>query len=389
MATNPKQGKPLILQYLPKIGNYLLGISVICYISGFIITNLYLGSLGIVNLEILRSRYILSGLLFLVFLGAIVYLLYGLIKTLQKYQAKSASSILIRVIWHSIGNICMLLFVIPVFAILAGSVKNPPIGLPQLSPITPWSEWFKTVPRDLLPQTALLYGIVIGSIIFVMGIVIAINPKDNVRRSRKQWLREIFADVWNNKLKTIGVFCVIFIGLYLWYFMINALEFLATNKISDLQANTMSQAIISPSDIGWLRFFLMIVIIYVLFALWITSVFLSASKNKNATADDNPIAWIHGLIYITTVVIILVIPTYTLGVYPNIPQQIGGGQIIRVDTQISNTDVNDVFSEPNTTIYLIDRTTRTSIFYLINNATNEYKIQEIPNDLILRITYNP
>ena len=65
---------PKKFEFLTKLGNYLVGITLICYIFGFIITNLYLGTLGIVNLDMLRTRYILVGLLFMVFFSAIAFL---------------------------------------------------------------------------------------------------------------------------------------------------------------------------------------------------------------------------------------------------------------------------------------------------------------------------
>jgi len=390
MNTTPKTNKSWIIEYLPKIGNYLLGISLLCYITGFVITNLYLGSMGIVNLEIIRSRYILSGFLFFIFLGAIVYLVYGLIKTIRKYQEKSALNVILRVIWHSIGNISMLYFAIPVLAILAGAFKIPPNKLPQLSPIIPWTEWFNTVSVSILKQSIVYFGILIVGIILVMVIIIGINPKDKDgnKRTRKQILGEIFMEIWKKKLKFIGGLFAVFVVIYLWLFMSDALRLISTNVVNDIPRSSPSKFFTDLSAIGWSRFFYMIIIIYSLIALLLTTSFLSRSSQVTVE-DDNPLGKIHGWIFIVVMAFILIVPTYTLGVYPNIPQQIGGGQILRVDAQISNIDVSKLFSDPNTNSYLIDRTSRSSIFLLIDNVTNEYKVQEIQNDLILSITYNP
>ena len=82
------QSENKITKFLANLSNYLLGLTILCYISGFAITNLYLGSLGIVNLDILRSRYLLTGMLFIIFIGTIGFLLYGLWNTLREYKEK-------------------------------------------------------------------------------------------------------------------------------------------------------------------------------------------------------------------------------------------------------------------------------------------------------------
>ena len=398
MNTTSKSNKPWIIEYLPKLGNYLLGISIICYILGFVITNLYLGSLGIVNLEILRSRYILSGFLFLVFLAAIAYLTYGLIKTLQKYQVKPPINIILRVLLHSVDNFLILFFAIAAFMVLAGSRINPPIGISQLSPIIPWGDWFTTIPASTLTHTFELLGLLISCFILLLVIIIIINPKNqgNTRRPRKELLGKIFKNIWKDKFKIIGGLLSAFILIYLLLLMNSALTFLSTNKVVDMlepiKISPSTSSATSSAVVGWSRFFLLIVIIYIIIAVLLTSVFFNAastSSSDDKPVIDNPLSISHGLILVIAIAILLIVPAYTLGVYPNIPQQVGGGQIIRVDAQISNNDASQLFLEPNTNTYLIDRTSCSSIFLLIDNVSNEYKVQEIQNDLIFSITYNP
>ena len=54
-----------VFEFFQKVSGYLVGFTLILYLAGFTVTNLYLGSLGVINLDILKSRYILSGVLFL------------------------------------------------------------------------------------------------------------------------------------------------------------------------------------------------------------------------------------------------------------------------------------------------------------------------------------
>ncbi len=132
--------KPFYARLLPNLSSYAVGITLVCYLTGFVITNLYLGSFGIVNLDLLRARYILTGFLFLLFLGAIIFLVLGLIRTLYQSEQTSIWSIIFRVIFHSIQNIAILFIAIVVIAFLAGAASHPPVGTPQISPIMPLSQ---------------------------------------------------------------------------------------------------------------------------------------------------------------------------------------------------------------------------------------------------------
>jgi hypothetical protein len=215
MSSTSTTNRSVIIEYLPKIGNYLLGISIICYISGFVITNLYLGALGIVNLEISRSRYILTGFLFLLFSGSIIYLTYGLLKTLQKYREKPLWNTVLLIVWYSIINLVIVYVVMRVLSILAGSTNNPPIGLPQLTPITPWKDWINTVPSATLYPALILFGWIFALFILISALFILANPKDKSkeRQTRKQLFVETVKGIWDKKYN----FILSLLGIYIFF----------------------------------------------------------------------------------------------------------------------------------------------------------------------------
>jgi len=390
MDTIIKTNKSLVVELLPKLGNYLLGISVICYISGFIITNLYLGSLGIVNLEIIRSRYILSGFLFFLFAGSIVYLIYGLLKTIQKYHGVAPWKAILRIIWYSIVNIVVIYIVIRVIMILAGSTKNPPIGLPQITPVNPWDEWLRIVPKTSIFPSLLIVGIIILLFLLIAAIFMLINPKieGRDRQSRKQLFIEFFNGLWKKKFNFLLSLIGIYLFLYLWSLSNSALNFMTTNQVRGTSGPSPIQIFTFPMEEGWSRYFYSIVVIYVIIGLFLIIISIVQESTK-PTGDGNPLSKFHGWIYLVSIAIILIVPAYTLGVYPNIPQQIGGGQLIRVEPYLSDFNLAQVFADPYANPYLIDRTASSSIFIIINKISPNNTILEIRNDLILSITYNP
>ena len=79
-------------------------------------------------------------------------------------------------------------------------------------------------------------------------------------------------------------------------------------------------------------------------AIFVTSQSIFPIRSSSTQSDDeNPIVKTSALIFLVAVGIFLTVPTYALGVYPSMPQQIGGGQIIRVETNIANNELNCVF----------------------------------------------
>lgn len=68
---------------LEQVRQHLPTAAAFAYLSGFIVTNVYLGSLRIINVDILRSRYILTGVLFMIFASIIVAFVDGLLRVLM------------------------------------------------------------------------------------------------------------------------------------------------------------------------------------------------------------------------------------------------------------------------------------------------------------------
>ncbi len=184
-----------LLDFLSKIGNYLIGVTIICYGAGFAVTNLYLGSMGVVTFDILRARYIIAGVLFTFFLGAIIYLVTGLIQTLRKNLDKPRLNVMTKVLWYSFFNIGVLYFVIPAVGLFAGSTGSQVYEAPKpIQPVIPWADWIAEKPLSILRSTSILFGILIVVVFLIIAVFIIINPKDKdgTRKTRRQILSEAY-----------------------------------------------------------------------------------------------------------------------------------------------------------------------------------------------------
>jgi len=101
----------------------------------------------------------------------------------------------------------------------------------------------------------------------------------------------------------------------------------------------------------------------------------------------NPLAPISSNIYWIAMAISLIMPLYAYGIYPTIPQQVGGGKVISVELKVSGDEVKSVVLDSDIEIYLIDKTHDTTLFLIVNKNTLQYNAIEIANDSIKGIIY--
>ena len=380
---------------LAKFSQQLAGITLLCYLTGFVITNLYLGSLGIVNLDILRARYILSGLLFLLFLSAIGYLIYGLIQTLRRHQQLSPLRLVWEVARSSFRNIFFLYLSIPAIGILAGLRSSQPVGIPQLSPNVSWADWFAKASINNLRKAAMMCAgllIIAALIIIIIGAVKLISPKDTygVRKPRKLIVGEAFKGVKQKATKFLGTLLAVFVVAFTIIFIFDSLGFITSNKIS--APGTSSTAFFTE---GLWRYLFAIVLVYTLVAVFVTTFSITQSSSSSrkegpgSQQEDNPLGRAQAWIYLTALAIIIIVPAYALGIYPYLPQNIGGGSIMRVEALVSSDELKPYFTDPNIETFLIDRTSNSSLFLLLDKSKEKHRIIEIASGLVKSITYNP
>jgi hypothetical protein len=387
--TVSSHSQPFYTRFIPKLGNYLAGITLLCYLTGFAITNMYLGSLGIVYMDILRARYIMAGLLFLLFLGAISYLVYGLLQTLGKRQYKSALTLIAEVLQYSLQNLGVICIAIPAVAVFAGSFGDGPDRVSVSPPALAWTDWFATKSANWVKSTAILYGVMWLSVLFMLGIFVTINPRDKqgTRTRRKQILREIFDGIKQKKKLVFGFVVGAFFFLLAMSFLFSLIDFVVTGRASH---QSFADPVLSQEP--WLRYFGMIAIVYTLVAVYLTFLFLfspDCEKESNEPAKSDPIERASGWIFLIRTIIIIVVPLYVFGVYPCLPQQIGGGRTLRVELTTSNEELNLYFADPETETYLVDRASDSLLLIVSNEAGQDHHIMEVASPLIQSIIYNP
>lgn len=369
---------PSIINTPLKLREVVLAATVLFYVAGFAITNLHLGSLGIVAFDVVRAKYIVTGLLFGSFVALATFLIYGLIRLYDRHDAQAdetSTARLIRdAIFYSFTRLVGLRVVVGFMGLLAGPTGYPASGIPLISPASPFAEWLSAVPTVLVSAARTGAFFVLFMVIMTLAlcfVVFIVYPK------RKEWLREIFT---LSSLKKIATpFLVLFLLIIALILFSSAVRFLVEISVGSQGGWPGSSWEIEP---GFDRFFWALSALYLLSAALITFWWYTRST---APADDSDptkpvfsslfmIAWVGGI----------VLPLYCRGVYPAIPQQVGGGRPLSVQV----TPVSDEVAQlvpPSANVYLIDRTSDRSFFVVADGQRQ--RVIAVANSEIRSITY--
>ena len=372
---------PSILKRAVEANKYIVGVTVLCYVTGFAISNIYLGSLGVLNLDVLRVRYILIGFLFLTFALTIAYPLYSLFPLIRDNHDKPILSLLGRVTISTLDRYGLTAILVIALASIS-SFTSLPVGIPQITQPPSWGDWIDKEAVNSLVFTAGYLSrvfIVVASILAVIFVaVIVINPKTGEGKKivRREWFKEIIR--WSVKsLITrnvlLFIFALIFIG--------------EIGGLIDFIGKSRTQTNISFSN-AWWRFFAASVLIYTFITAFVILIIrLPRSEEQRIDPSRRPIGKSASLLMAALIVSWIVLPVYALGVYPLLPQQVGGGQVVPIEITSTDPDVNQMISTTSVNLYLVDRTSDSVILLAINKKSQDFTLVEVPKSQLNSIKY--
>jgi hypothetical protein len=366
-----------------KLSEFVLAGTVIFYVAGFAITNLYFGSLGIVSFDVLRARYLLTGFLFAVFVGLSAFLVYGLVLVLREHREDaSLLRLFADIVFYSLTRFAVVSFCVAAIVELSGSTSSPPVGLPSATPPLPWSEWFSGVPAVVWSAVRqgggmLLAGLVL--ILLVLVVFLVINPKmDEDATSYRKWLlrRATSLKFW----KSIGLLLTSTLAFYVTLNVFTSLiRFLTRNEVTI--AGGSSERLLSSAVV---RFTGAVFGLYGLAGALLIFVKLGGRLGTETKGDPTSLQ-AAGVLW-AAMLIGMVLPLYSLGVYPSMSQQVGGGRMVPVEVLTSNERVSEWLGATSVDAYLIDRASKSSLFLIVDSHSR--RIVEVANSELQAITYS-
>jgi hypothetical protein len=147
---------------------------------------------------------------------------------------------------------------------------------------------------------------------------------------------------------------------------------------------------------GWWRFSVSIFTIFIVSILWyaypfVLRAFGNAQKLSDTyghlSDDAHPVAKHSVSLLYGFFPVILLILVYLRLVYPDVPQQLGGGSMLPVEIIASKDEVPQFLVVPNARVYLLDRTSDDTIFFVAMPPPFVRSFMQVPNSNIDAIIY--
>lgn len=157
------------------------------YVLGFLIVNLHLGSIGIVNFDLFRARYILVGALFLGFLLTLVAMIRGLVRRLVK--SKSFRRSIPDAIGYSLTVYGIPLVIVMFLTSLSGESSPPAIWLVGISPDQSSLAWAIGDPSDTTQRAAIGLAFLMG--VYLLGVVFFLIRPPKTPEGKRRTRREV------------------------------------------------------------------------------------------------------------------------------------------------------------------------------------------------------
>lgn len=352
------------------VKDFVFLFTIVTVTVGFLIVNLHLGSFGIIKLDILRFKYISAALLFYAFYTCFYIPFYGARGLILK-----AKNLDVKLIGDLIGHTFQWYFIV----LLLSSAMSIISGATHIT--TPKGN---VVPSTIETSEVLYYLSLVMLIIicFALGLAILVYcvkffGKDGYYRK----------GIAKKKLISSSLYLLKIICLLPSY------GFLLLGVLYILFQFHPADAIHIPffeAADEWQSFLKTSMLCYIVGTLYVlTHHFFSLILRVESTdVIEDTVVESTGYIKFYTwkmLYFCLIIGLFAKLVYPNIPQQIGGGKPVKVILELIQQD--EIFSMNSGDIYLIERSDATSIFAigLIDSGTT--RIIELNNSEIRKIEY--
>jgi hypothetical protein len=345
----------------------------LAYLAGFLITSIYLASLGIVNMDLLRARYILTGVLFLIFVGIPTGLSHGLLQVLRQYWESPPTFLLRKATAYSLVGIGVALFIVGSLGYLGEVIRFPVLPI-SLDAGYPWSDWANTSLRRLAGFWLWSVAVLFGSFVATRSVGFLRERRWRIlqRWPRRDLVTHIALDTAIVLVASTIVPSLIIVGATL----LSLISFLYTR----------GRPIVGISWPWWL-FALVATLLYLGYAISLVPGILHARLTRAGELPpqvDEFWPQYFRLLPIGALLLSVVVPVYSLAIYPVIPQPLGGGLPVPIRLQVESADSARSLRG---SLELVDRTSDGSLLLVLDADIGGRRVIEVPANQIRLLQY--
>ncbi|KJS76097.1 MAG: hypothetical protein JL56_06060 [Desulfotomaculum sp. BICA1-6] len=381
---------PISMDNIKKFAEVLTFLVIIFYVIGFIIHTIYLGILGIFNIDFIKVRYVYIGFIFSIIpcLSALCGYLMSI--TIDESKKKNNLSLTLLAILILVPVFTLLIFLAwyAIVQITHGGVGNP---------LHPGQVDVSIITMQILKVViiiSILYGILFLYYLIkkILKLTLEHFEEQGLLNTAKLFIMNILFIFKNNKLKLIKEFIASLIPIIIIISSAILLNHLFLNHLWH-DINPIPKIVIyRVISISLLVQILMHFIKpHKLFIRKPKTNLYVPKRNDfslNSSKSFEAIYMAIIAIPVTLLIFSVIITLYSGYIYPYIPQSAGGGKAIKCDVVVNEDLVIKDFSKTENT-YLLDQSTNFVIILATEKEKeNDYKIYQIPqNNIQAIITY--
>jgi hypothetical protein len=353
-----------------KLTEKLLLLASLCYVSGYIITNLHWASHGILSFHLLRERYIASGGLFLGFVLLISFLVRGLRRVIMEAYSKGEGIVGVA-LYYSLSRVSLVIVASYYLDGITGRTTPLPITI-LLPPYINPASWLPA----LITSVICIFSIALLSLVLLL-----IKKLLKKGKHKADWKEDLSS--------TVGIGMPMF-----WFLLILAPLTLPSFASQD------------SFYFGWAGIAITACSLYLTVAVWevrayiITPMELAVSKReqesraariaKTGKADDDYDELQrqeHRMSRAALIPIGLII-LFLVYAYPYAPQQLGGGSAIPVaKLTLTKDSTNAALTNPDVALYIVDHTDNDVVLEIVDRQQGSTQIVQIPRSEITELVY--
>lgn len=380
--SEPDKGLPpspsFVASLMGRANEYAVAATVCVYLLGFVITTMYFGSLGVVSFDVLRIRHILVGLLFLLFCASFVVPLWRLLISFRSAPTFTFRALVPRLLWNTYYGYGAIYLATVLLRVLAGEPGEPPIHLPDVDTeagwysfkLNFWTTWWTRI-LQIVPWVALL---IVGVVVLVLLVATAINATLRLRGKTVPKAQPWRA--WEGSLGVISLIGLIVIGIP----AVETLIFLGRNASTRLMGQPVN------FDDGWIRFTLGSFCVYVLIALYLMAMLVLREPPIEADDEEDeptaPVDLHFGRLMLLSMLGGVLVPLYSLNIFPFLPPQVGGGAVLPVQVTLNAEKGEPAPWSGSDRLYLIDRSESRVLLLVMDQPRTVGRVVEFSQDMI-------
>lgn len=351
-------------------------VPLLLYLIGFVITNLYLGTLGIVNLDLFRVKYVLVGTLFIVYYGVLIVMLQGAFDII--YKIIGVKEKFIKLLWYSVQIYGLPYLLVLLLKSISGVTVPPTIFLPKQNVPNNSLNIVPHIKDSELISFFVMVIVLVALIAYLRAPIKKDENKKSIFAATLVFIKELLFFVFASSL-------FIFSALYIKNYLIKLINEFSVN-VPERPALSWENLVSLHSSLYLLIIMFMFVVVSLIHKQLVQVD--GASEAKDLSVDSFiPQKGLNT--FIVGIVFVLALTLYTLAVYPGLPQQVGGGAVIPVSVVTSSHALEAEFSVCLNNIFLVERSSSNTIFLVLDNALNKISFVELNNSEITAIYYYP